>query len=144
MRWYCEKVSADGTARKTYAGQGLSEEQLRYEREIATPVKTLYWDYYEYVVEHAVECKTSAVLLYDSEDNLCEFEVVSAFSKRAHAEMTVFEEGEHYFHTEEQLAFSAGGCGRIFPADEIRSGGIAIQEKKKSRRACRQLFQCFY
>ena len=83
----------------------VSTERLRQEKEIATPVKTLYWDYYEYVLEHPVEWNAPTALLYGRGDNLCEFDVVSAFAERAHAEMTVFEEGEHYFHTEKQLAF---------------------------------------
>ncbi len=83
----------------------VSTERLRQEKEIATPVKTLYWDYYEYVFEHPIEWKAPTALLYGRGDNLCEFDVVSTFVGRTHAEMTVFEEGEHYFHTEEQLAF---------------------------------------
>ena len=83
----------------------VSTERLRQEKEIATPVKTLYWDYYEYVFEHPIEWKAPTALLYGRGDNLCEFDVVSTFVGRTHAEMTVFEEGEHYFHTEKQLAF---------------------------------------
>ena len=83
----------------------ISEERLKREQEIRTPFKTLYWDYYEYVVEHPVEWDKPTVLLYGKKDDLCEFSYVSDFAERTHADMTVFEEGEHYFHTDEQLAF---------------------------------------
>jgi len=84
---------------------GISVEQLKREREIPTPVKTLYWDYYEYVAEHPVEWSVPTALLYGKKDELCELLYVEDFARRAGAKMTVYEEGEHFFHTEEQIAF---------------------------------------
>ena len=83
----------------------ITPEQLRREREITTPVKTLYWDYYEYVTEHPVVWDKPTALLYGKKDELCEAEYVEGFSKRTSAKMTVFDESGHFFHTEEQMAF---------------------------------------
>ena len=83
----------------------ISEERLMQEQEILTPMKTLYWDYYKYVVEHPVEWNKPTALLYGKKDDLCEFNYISSFSERTRAEITVFEEGEHYFHTDMQIAF---------------------------------------
>jgi predicted alpha/beta-fold hydrolase len=83
----------------------VNEDRLKKERKIATPVKTLYWDYYQYVLSHPVEWNKKTALLYGSNDNFCEFDFVSDFAKRTHAEMTILENGEHYFHTEKQLVF---------------------------------------
>ncbi|MPM43060.1 IS1595 family transposase [bioreactor metagenome] len=83
----------------------INAEQLRREQEIPTPVRTLYWDYYEYVTEHPVEWSVPTALLYGKKDELCEFEYVEGFAKRTGVKMTVFDEGEHFFHTEEQMAF---------------------------------------
>ncbi len=83
----------------------VSENQLKEEHKILTPIKTLYWDYYKYVVEHHVEWNKPTALLYGEKDELCEFVYVSDFAKRSYADMTVFDEGEHYFHTDEQLKF---------------------------------------
>jgi alpha-beta hydrolase superfamily lysophospholipase len=83
----------------------ITVEQLKQEREIPTPVKTLYWDYYTYVAKHPVEWSVPTMLLYGKKDELCEFEVVEGFACRAGAIMTVFDEGEHFFHTDEQMAF---------------------------------------
>lgn len=83
----------------------VSPEQLERQKQIATPFKTLYWDYYQYVVEHPVAWKKKTALLYGAKDFLCELDYVKGFADRAHADMTVYEEGEHFFHTEEQIAF---------------------------------------
>lgn len=83
----------------------ISKERLKQEQKILTPVKTLYWDYYKYVVEHSVEWNKQTALLYGKKDDLCEFSYISSFAERTHADITVFDEGEHYFHTNVQLAF---------------------------------------
>jgi len=85
----------------------ISENRLKTEKEIPTPIgKTLYWDYYCYVKEHPiVDWNNSTSILYGSEDNLCEFDVVSRFAKRFNCDLQVMDHGEHYFHTKEQLQF---------------------------------------
>ncbi|MCM3291379.1 alpha/beta hydrolase [Paenibacillus sp. MER 180] len=83
----------------------VSESRLKIEKEIATPIgQTLYWDYYCYVKEHPIVAwNIPTSILYGSEDNVCEFDVVSEFNKRFNCNLQVMENGEHYFHTEEQL-----------------------------------------
>lgn len=83
----------------------VSKERLEKEQEIATPVKTLYWDYYQYVLNHPVEWDKPTVLLYGARDSLCESDYVNSFAERTNANMTVLEDGEHFFHTEKQLDF---------------------------------------
>ncbi|AZV57628.1 hypothetical protein [Clostridium sp. AWRP] len=74
---------------------------------ISTPIgQTLYWDYYCYVKEHPISAWNKPTsILYGSEDNLCEFNVIASFVKRFNCNLQVMEQGEHYFHTEEQLQF---------------------------------------
>ncbi|MBW9172775.1 alpha/beta hydrolase [Clostridium estertheticum] len=85
----------------------VTENRLKTEKEVSTPIgQTLYWDYYCYVKEHPIVAWNNPTsILYGSEDNLCEFDVVAAFAKRFNFELQVMEQGEHYFHTEEQLQF---------------------------------------
>jgi alpha-beta hydrolase superfamily lysophospholipase len=85
----------------------VSESRLKTEKEISTPIgQTLYWDYYCYVKEHPiVTWNKPTSILYGSEDNLCEFDVVSTFAKRFDCDLKIMEHGEHYFQTEEQLQF---------------------------------------
>ncbi|GMB00018.1 alpha/beta hydrolase [Pelosinus sp. IPA-1] len=85
----------------------VSEERLKIEKEIETPIgQTLYWDYYCYVKSHAIDnWNKPTAILYGSDDNLSEFNVVSEFVKRYHCKLHVLENGEHYFHTDEQLQY---------------------------------------
>ena len=83
----------------------VSKERLQEEQEIATPAgPTLYWDYYCYVRDNpVVRWQSPTAILYGSEDNLCELEVISTFSDKFACELEIMEKGEHYFHTPEQL-----------------------------------------
>jgi len=85
----------------------ISESRLKIEKEISTSIgQTLYWDYYCYVKEHPiVTWNKSTSILYGSKDNLCEFDVVCEFAKCFDCNLEVMENGEHYFHTEEQLQY---------------------------------------
>ncbi|KNZ40889.1 alpha/beta hydrolase [Acetobacterium bakii] len=85
----------------------ISEEQLRTEKKVATPIgQDLYWDYYCYVKEHPVNSwNNPTAILYGSDDDLCEFDTVSNFVHQFNCDLTVMEHGEHYFHTKEQLEF---------------------------------------
>ena len=85
----------------------ISEEQLRTEKEVATPIgQPLYWDYYCYVKEHPIDCwNKPTAILYGSEDDLCEVDTVLNFTQQFNCELTIMEQGEHYFQTEKQLEF---------------------------------------
>ncbi len=85
----------------------ISENKLKEEKEIKTTMgQTFYWDYYCYVKEHPIdEWSNPTSILYGSNDDLCEFEVISEFVKCFNCDLQVMENGEHYFHTEKQLEF---------------------------------------
>lgn len=85
----------------------VSDDELREKKEIPTPQgETLSWDYYLYAKENPiVKWDAPTSILYGSADNLTERNTVDDFSKRFNCDLTVFEGGEHYFHTEEQLHF---------------------------------------
>lgn len=83
----------------------VSKEQLEKEREVPTPINTLYWHYYQYVLRHPIKWDKPTALLYGAKDELGEYETVSAFADQCNANMTVLEDGEHFFHTEQQLDF---------------------------------------
>lgn len=85
----------------------VSVERLKNEREISTPIgETLYWDYYCYVKENPIiRWDKPTEILYGNLDNICEFDFVSSFARNFNCGMKVMENGEHYFHTPEQLNF---------------------------------------
>ena len=84
----------------------VTPEQLEKEREIPTAFgETLSWKYLCYVREHPVtHWAVPTRILYAGRDELVERETIEDFVRQSGAELTVMEEGEHWFHTEEQLA----------------------------------------
>ncbi len=84
----------------------VSEERLEQEKEIETGFgETLSWKYLMYVKEHPINIwNTPTAILYAGKDNLTEKDTVNAFVEKFHCKLEVMEDGEHWFHTCEQLA----------------------------------------
>jgi pimeloyl-ACP methyl ester carboxylesterase len=85
---------------------GVGEEELRARGEIATDFgQTLSWEYLTWERAHPVRnwsCPTA--MLYAGRDNLTSRETAERFAADHGAALTVMENGEHWFHTPEQLA----------------------------------------
>lgn len=85
---------------------GTTAEELREKRVIENHVETLYWDYYCYVKEHPVQIWNSPTsILRGEHDTLVPYESVSAFAERFGCALEEQADGEHWFHTEGQLAY---------------------------------------
>ncbi|WDP91466.1 MAG: alpha/beta hydrolase [Desulfobacter sp.] len=86
---------------------GITETQLDEQKTVETSIgHTLYWDYYCYVKNNPIkEWNSSTSLLYGSEDEICSFDSVSDFSDKFNCHLSVFDGGEHFFHTQPQLKF---------------------------------------
>ena len=84
----------------------VTEQELAEEREITTNFgETLSWAYLCYVRKHPIIWNVPTCILYGEHDNLTSVETVSAFAAQHHADLTVMPDGEHWFHTEEQMQF---------------------------------------
>ena len=84
----------------------VTEQELAEKREIATDFgETLSWEYLCYVRQHPIIWNVPTCILYGERDNLTSLETVSAFAEQHHAKLTVMPDGEHWFHTEEQMQF---------------------------------------
>lgn len=84
----------------------VTEEELYDKKEIQTAFgETLSWAYLCYVRAHPLTWKIPTHILYGGKDTLTSYETVSEFANRIHASMTLMENGEHWFHTEEQMRF---------------------------------------
>ncbi len=84
----------------------VTEAELKERGEIPTDFgETLSWEYLSYVREHPLNWNTPTEILYAGGDNLTSRETVTAFAKEHGAGLTVMENGEHWFHTEEQMKF---------------------------------------
>lgn len=87
-----------------WANVTLSE--LQEKKEIKTAFgETLSWEYLCYVKEHPVNWTIPTHILYGENDNLTSFKTISDFSKQTGATLTVMKNGEHWFHTKEQMDF---------------------------------------
>ena len=73
---------------------------------VPSDLETLYFPYYEYVRSHPItHWPHKTYILRGEKDTLCEYSYVKSFSDRFECELTEQSGGEHWFHTEEQLAF---------------------------------------
>ena len=77
---------------------GVTEERLRREREIPTPIDTLSWDYWQYVREHpVVRWDVSTAILYAGKDTLQSEEVIRGFTEAHNCRLTIAAGSEHPF-----------------------------------------------
>ncbi len=84
----------------------VTEDDLQKQKEIPTSFgETLSWEYLCYVREHPVAWTVPTNILYGEKDSLTSYETISAFADRIGAALTVMENGEHWFHTKEQMEF---------------------------------------
>lgn len=83
----------------------VSEKQLQAAQEIATDFgETLSWRYLQYAKEHPIVAwNASTAILYAGKDNLTDRATADEFVHRFDCKLTVMEDGEHWFHTPEQL-----------------------------------------
>ena len=96
-----EKLIAD---MMTWAN--VSEDVLCRKKEITTNFgETLSWEYLCYVRNHPIKWNIPTCILYGANDNLTSIETVSEFAEQTRAILTVMNDGEHWFHTEEQMEF---------------------------------------
>ena len=85
----------------------VCEKDLKEQMAIETPIgETLYYDYYCYVKEHPIiKWNNQTMILYGQKDNLCEYEYIQKFTKRFKCDLKIMENGEHFFHLDNQLEF---------------------------------------
>ena len=75
--------------------------------------QTLSWEYLSYVRNHPIDWTVPTHILYGSRDNLTSHAAISEFAAQTGATLTVMENGEHWFHTEEQMKFLDHWIGSV-------------------------------
>ena len=84
----------------------IGEKELQERGTIPTGFgETLSWEYLLYVENNPIEWHIPTSILYGGKDNLTSLLTISEFTKEIGAKLTVMEEGEHWFHTVEQMEF---------------------------------------
>ncbi len=88
------------------AWSNVSEEQLYKEKVIATSFgETLSWEYLSYVRNNPIVWDIPTGILYAENDNMTSMDTIMKFANKIGANLTVMKNGEHWFHTEEQIIF---------------------------------------
>lgn len=85
---------------------GVTQEQLQQAGEIPTAFgETLSWKYLTYAEEHRItKWDSPTAILYAGQDHLTARRTAHDFAQRFGCTVTIMENGEHWFHTQEQLA----------------------------------------
>lgn len=104
----------------------VTETELREKKEIPTGFgQILSWEYLCYVRENPVTWKIPTHILYGQKDHLTSYETIFEFTKQIDAELTVMENGAHWFHTPDEMKFLD---------DWIRKAdGVVKQEESRSK-----------
>lgn len=85
---------------------GVTDEELSERGEISTEFgEVLSYKYLCYVRDNPVMWNVPTYILYGERDNLTAFVTISEFAERINAPLTVMKDGEHWFHTDEQMRF---------------------------------------
>ena len=84
----------------------VTEDELKEQSVIRTDFgEDLSWEYLCYVRKNPVEWSVPTAILYGRNDVLTSYETISTFAEKHNASLTVMDNGEHWFHTEEQMKF---------------------------------------
>ena len=84
----------------------VTEEELESRGVIPTSFgEDLSWEYLCYIRNHPIKWDCPTAILYGSRDDLTSYDTIKAFAEKHHSDLTVMENGEHWFHTEKQMMF---------------------------------------
>ena len=84
----------------------VTEEELKDKGIIHTEFgEDLSWEYLSYVREHPLNWTVPTQILYGGRDELTDYATMRIFAEEHGAGLTVMEDGEHWFHTDEQMKF---------------------------------------
>lgn len=90
--------------KQMFAWFHVTEEQLRIQKEILTPVDLLRWDYYKYVKEHPVKTwNTPTSILYGGKDNMQSLKIVKEFATLHGSKLEISQNSEHPFMQKEDI-----------------------------------------
>ena len=99
-------LDMDKLIRDMMGWAGVTQEKLKEAGEILTAFgESLSWKYLTYAIGNRItKWNSPTAILYAGQDHLTARETVIDFARRFGCTVTVMENGEHWFHTEEQLS----------------------------------------
>ena len=86
--------------------ENVTENELRAKKIIPTKFgENLSWNYLKYVRENKIDWQSPTEILYGEKDNFTDKQTMFDFAEKIGAKVTVMKNGEHWFHTAEQMQF---------------------------------------
>ena len=86
---------------------GVSEELLKQERMILTPARQpFFWEYWSFVLNNPItKWETPSGILCAENDDMTPLCIVRNFAQKFDCDLSVMKNGEHWFHTPQQLDY---------------------------------------
>ena len=110
--FFSMNAEIDGLIQKAYFispivdMENVTEAELEAREIIHTEFgEDLSWEYLSYVRSHSIQWNVPTQILYGEKDQLTSLATMKDFAEKHNAELSVMENGEHWFHTEEQMTF---------------------------------------
>ena len=86
--------------------ENVSEEELEDKKIINTSFgESLLWEYLSYVRRNSIIWDIPTSILYGEKDDITPLKTINNFANKINANLTIMSDGEHWFHTEEQISF---------------------------------------
>ena len=86
--------------------ENITEDELILKKEIETSFgESLSWQYLSYVRKNTIHWDIPTNILFAGNDNMTSIETMTNFANKINANLTTMKDGEHWFHTEEQMIF---------------------------------------
>ena len=86
--------------------ENITEDELILKKEIETSFgESLSWQYLSYVRKNTIHWDIPTNILFADNDNMTSIETITNFTNKINANLTTMKDGEHWFHTEEQMIF---------------------------------------
>lgn len=86
--------------------ENVTENELREKKIIPTKFgENLSWNYLKYVRENKIIWTAPTEILYGEKDNFTDKKTLKDFAEKVSAKVTEMQNGEHFFHTPEQMNF---------------------------------------
>ena len=86
--------------------ENITEDKLMSEKEIETSFgESLSWEYLSYVRKNTIHWDIPTNILFADNDNMTSVDTMTNFANKINANLTIMKDGEHWFHTDEQMKF---------------------------------------
>ena len=86
--------------------ENVTEDELMLEKEIETSFgESLSWEYLSYVRKNTIHWDIPTNILFADNDNMTSVDTMINFANKINANLTTMRDGEHWFHTNEQMNF---------------------------------------